>query len=99
MPMTRDEGHLESGTERSEETMMIPHPKTMQMVTDQRWDELQVKTHRERQGMTTHGQQPGAASRATLRLPVVNAVRMLRPNFCRHLQIRVPRGAQRSLIS
>jgi hypothetical protein len=99
MPMTRDEGHLESGTERSEETMMIPHPKTMQMVTDQRWHELQVKTHRERLAMITRGQQPGAASRATLRLPVVNAVRMLRPNFCRHLQIRVPRGAQRSLIS
>jgi hypothetical protein len=78
--------------------MMIPHPKTMQMVTDQRWHELQVKTHRERLAMITRGQQPGAASRATLRLPVVNAVRMLRPNFSRHLEIGVPRGAQRSLI-
>ena len=41
---------------------MIPHPKTMQMVTDQRWDELQVKTRRERLGMATHEQQPGSTS-------------------------------------
>lgn len=27
---------------------MIPHPKTMQMVTDQRWHELQVRVARER---------------------------------------------------
>ena len=40
-----------------------PHPKTMQMVTDQRWHELQVKTHRERLGMTADEQQPGATSR------------------------------------
>jgi hypothetical protein len=78
--------------------MMIPHPKTMQMVTDQRWDELQVKTHRERLAMTTHGQQPGAPSRATLRLHVVNAVRTRRPIFGRRLEIGMPRGAQRSLI-
>jgi hypothetical protein len=66
---------------------MIPHPKTMQMVTDQRWHELQVKTHRERLAMITRGQQPGAASRATLRLHVVNAVRLLRPRIGRHLEI------------
>ena len=35
---------------------MLPHPKTMQTMTDQRWHELQVKTHRERLAMTTHGQ-------------------------------------------
>jgi hypothetical protein len=33
--------------------MMIPHPKTMQMVTDQRWHELQVQVARERLGMIT----------------------------------------------
>lgn len=27
---------------------MIPHPKTMQMVTDQRWHELKVRVARER---------------------------------------------------
>jgi hypothetical protein len=32
---------------------MIPHPKTMQMVTDQRWHELQVRVARERLGMAT----------------------------------------------
>ena len=32
---------------------MIPHPKTMQMVTDQCWYELQVRVARERLGMIT----------------------------------------------
>jgi hypothetical protein len=32
---------------------MIPHPKTMQMVTDQRWHELQVRVAHERLGMIT----------------------------------------------
>ena len=32
---------------------MIPHPKTMQMVTDQRWHELQGEVARERLGMVT----------------------------------------------
>ena len=32
---------------------MIPHPKTMQMLTDQRWHELQVRVARERLGMIT----------------------------------------------
>lgn len=32
---------------------MIPHPKTMQMVTDQRWHELQVRVARERLGLIT----------------------------------------------
>ena len=31
---------------------MIPHPKTIQTVTDQRWRELQVQVARERLGMT-----------------------------------------------
>ena len=29
---------------------MIPHPKTMQMVTDQHWHELQVRVARDRRG-------------------------------------------------
>ena len=29
---------------------MIPHPQTMQMVTDQHWHELQVRVARERLG-------------------------------------------------
>ena len=32
---------------------MIPHPKTMQVVTDQRWHEVQVRVAHERLGMTT----------------------------------------------
>jgi hypothetical protein len=32
---------------------MIPHPKTMQMVTDQRWHELQLRVARERLGTNT----------------------------------------------
>jgi hypothetical protein len=32
---------------------MVPHPKTMQMVTDQRWREQQVLVARERLGMST----------------------------------------------
>jgi hypothetical protein len=77
---------------------MIPHPKTMQMVTDQRWDELQVKTRRERLGMTTHEQQPGTASRATLRLHVCNAVRMLQPILGRHVEIGMPHDARRTAV-
>jgi hypothetical protein len=32
---------------------MLPHPKTIQMVADQRWHELQVRVARERLGLIT----------------------------------------------
>jgi hypothetical protein len=76
---------------------MIPHPNTMQMVTDQRWDELQVKTRRERLGMVAH-QQPGATSRATLRLHVVDVVRKLQQHFGRRLAPGISHDARRPAV-
>jgi hypothetical protein len=77
---------------------MIPHPNTMQMVTDQRWHELQVKTRRERLGMTTHEQQPGATSRATLRVHVVDVVRKLQQHFGRRLAPGISHDARRPAV-
>ena len=77
---------------------MIPHPKTMQVVTDQRWHEVQVRTHRERLAMTTSGQAPRASHLATLRLHVAHAVRMLQSILGRRLDIGMPRDAQQPVI-
>jgi hypothetical protein len=77
---------------------MIPHPKTMQSITDQRWHELQVRTHCERLAMTTRGQTPWAAYLATLRLRVVNAVRVTQPILGRRLEIRMSGDAQRPVV-
>ena len=77
---------------------MIPHPKTMQSITDQRWHELQIRTHRERLAMTALEQPPAATFIPTLRLHVANAVQMLQPILARHWEIGMLRGAQRSLI-
>ena len=33
---------------------MLPHPKTMQTMTDQRWHELTIKTQRERLARIIH---------------------------------------------
>ena len=77
---------------------MVAHPKTMQMVIDQRWHELRVEVERERLAMTALEQTPAATPFATLRLHVGNSVRTLQPLLGHHLAIGMPRGAQRSLI-
>jgi hypothetical protein len=73
---------------------MLPHPKTMQAITDQHWQDLRIKTGRERLAMTTHGQTPGATHLAPLRLRVGNAVRRLRPIFTRRQEVRLSGDAQ-----
>ena len=77
---------------------MIPHPKMMQAVTDQRWHEVQVRTQRERLAMTAHEQMPGGTDLPTLRVRVVNAVRIRLPILGRCLDIGMPRDAQRSAV-
>ena len=77
---------------------MIAHPKTMQTVIDQRWHELRVEVERERLAMTALEQIPATTPLATLRLRVVNAVRVTQLILRRHLAIGMPRGAKRSLI-
>ena len=77
---------------------MLPHPKTMQTMTDQRWHELTIKTQRERLAMTTLGQTPGATYLATLRLLFVNAVRMLQPILVRRQEMRMAGEAQRPAV-
>ena len=77
---------------------MIPHPKTMQAVTDQHWHQLRVETQRERLAMTSREQQAEATHHATLRLHVVSALRMLQPIFGPRLDIGMPRDAQRPVI-
>jgi hypothetical protein len=67
----------------------------MQAVTDQRWHELQVKTHRERLAMTTHVQQPGA----TRRVLAVTAVRRLHSILGHRPDIGMPRDVQRPAVS
>jgi len=77
---------------------MIPHPKTMQAVTDQRWHELQVKTHRERLAMTTHQQTPKTTHRAALRRLVVTLVRMLPLGLCWRPEIGSSPDARRAAV-
>jgi hypothetical protein len=81
-----------------EETAMIAHPKTMQMVIDQRWHELHAEVDRERLAMTSLEQTPAATPFATLRLRVAEAVRMVQPIRGGHLEIRMPRNAQRPAV-
>ena len=76
---------------------MVAHPKTMQTVIDQRWHELRVATQRERLVMTAREQTPAVAPTATLRLHVINAVRMLPVILSRPVAIGMPRRIQRSL--
>jgi len=73
---------------------MLPHPKTMQAITDQHWQDLRIKTGRERLAMTTHRQTGGTAPLATLRLRGGNPVRLLRPIFGRRQEVRLSRDAQ-----
>ncbi len=77
---------------------MVAHPKTMQTVIDQRWHELRVETQRERITMTAREQTPAVAPTATLRLHVINAVRMLPPIFGGRLNVAMPRNAQRPAV-
>ena len=77
---------------------MLPHPKTMQTMTDRRWHELTIKTQRERLAMTTLGQTPGATYLATLRLLFVNAVRMRQPILVRRQETRMAGEAQRPAV-
>jgi hypothetical protein len=78
---------------------MVAHPKSMQTVIDQRWHELHVEVDRERLAMTALRQIPAATPPAWLRLLLANAVRTLHPILGRDLEIGMPRGVQRSLIS
>ena len=77
---------------------MLPHPKTMQTMTDQRWHELTVKTQHERLAMTTQGQTRQATYLAPLRLLCVNAVRMVPPILARRQEIRTAGDAQQLVI-
>jgi hypothetical protein len=77
---------------------MVAHPKTMQTVIDQRWHEVRVEVDRERLAMIALEHPSAATPMATLRLHGANAMRMLSPILGRHLDIGMPRGAQRSLI-
>lgn len=77
---------------------MLPHPKTMQTVIDQRWHELRVEVEDERLTMTAPEQTLAATPIASLRLHVGNAVRLLQPILGHRLAIGMPRDAQRSLI-
>jgi hypothetical protein len=74
--------------------MMLPHPKTMQTITDQHWQDLRIKTSRERLAITAHRQSPGAAYLAPLRLRFGNAVWLLRPIFARRQEVRLSGDAQ-----
>ena len=78
---------------------MIAHPKTMQIVIDQRWHDLRVEVDHERLAMTALEQTPAATPYATLRLHIANAARAPYPILGRDREIGMPRGAQRSLIS
>jgi hypothetical protein len=73
---------------------MLPHPKTMQAITDQRWQDLRIKTGRDRLAMTTHRQTGGTAPLATLRLRGGNPVRLLWPIFGRRQEVRLSGDAQ-----
>jgi hypothetical protein len=73
---------------------MLPHPKTMQSITDQRWHELRVRTHRERLAMTTREQTLVVTPIATLRLRIVNTVRWPRPIFGRRPEVRLSGDVQ-----
>jgi hypothetical protein len=77
-----------------EETTMIAHPMTMQMVIDQCWHELRGEVERERLAMTAREQTPAATPSATLRLHVGNAVRLLRPIFARRQEVRLSDDVQ-----
>jgi hypothetical protein len=77
---------------------MLPHPKTMQTMTDQRWHELTVKTQHERLAMTIQRQTRQATYLTPLRLMFVNAVRMLPPILARHQEIRAAGDAQQLVI-
>ena len=78
---------------------MIAHPKTMQIVIDQRWQELRVETLRERRVMTALEQTPAATPFAAPWLRLANVVRMLNPILGRDVEIGMPRSVRRSLIS
>ena len=77
---------------------MVAHPKTMQIVIDQRWRELRVEVDRERLAMTPHEQTPGGTPLPPLWLRVVTAVRMLLPIFSRGSEIRMSGDSQQPAI-
>ena len=78
---------------------MVAHPKTMQIVIDQRWHDLRVEIDHEQLAMTARAQSPVAAPPAWLRLYIANAVRKLHPILGGDLEFGMPRGYRRSLIS
>jgi hypothetical protein len=77
---------------------MIAHPKTMQIVIDQRWHELRVEVDRERLAMTALEQPPAASPVASLRLRVADAVRKLQPIRGGRLELGMSGEAQRPAV-